>query len=246
VRRIPLVVTGTGPLADRFSALVRELADDIAGREGFVLDIASELGPEPSVLVDTVPDGGLEALLLAVRGGHAAVTADLAGLVRHPADFAVLRADRRLGLAGALLPGLPLAETLARHRDAGDVVAQVEIDGSTPAGLVDEAVTVAALLGQELERQHVRLDGDPGDRGRRWRAVVGSRFPTVCSADGPPPGEVRTAVVRTERSGPAGVTLRGPVGGDDRTAAALLGDVLAFAREQDTPWRAHRRRAWCP
>jgi hypothetical protein len=228
---------------------VRELGEDIAGREGIMLDIGSEFGPEPSVLVDTVPDGGVAALLDAVRGGHAAVTADLAGLVRHPAEFAVLRADRRLGLAGALLPGLPLAQTLARHRDAGDVVAQVEIDGSAPSGLVDEALTVAALLGVELERHHVRLDGDTGDTGNgagRWRAVIGSRFPAVCSVDGPPPGDIRTAIVRTKRTGPAGVTLRGPVGGEDRIADAMLGDVLTLARERDAPWRAHRRQTWRP
>ncbi len=214
-----------------------------------MLDIGSEFGPEPSVLVDTVPaeevpGEEVAALLDAVRGGHAAVTADLAGLVQHPADFAVLRADRRLGLAGALLPGLPLAETLARHRDAGDVVTQVEIDGSAPSGLVDEALTVAALLGLELERRHVRLNGDSG--AGRWRAVIGSRFPAVSSVDGPPPGDIRTAIVRTERTGPAGVTLCGPVGGDNRVADAMLGDVLTLARERDAPWRAHRRQTWRP
>ena len=244
VRRVPLVLTGTGPVAERFSTLVQERGSGIAGRLGLTLDMAPELGPEPSVLVDTVDDDGIAPLLHAVLSGHAAVTTGLVKLVRQPVDFAVLRADRRLGMAAALLPGLPLVEMLARHEDAGDVVEQVEIEGASPCDLVDEALAVAALLGLQSERQHVRLDGDTEKRGCRWRAVVGAGQPVVSCVGGPPPDDVRTAIIRTKRAEEAGVTLCGSVGGTDRIVRALLADVLALALECDTPWRAHRRQTW--
>ncbi len=246
VRRVPLVLIGTGPVADRFATLVQESSSGIAGRLGLLLDFGSKLGPEPSVLVDTVDDDELAPLLHAVLGGHAAVTAGLAKLVRRPVDLAVLRSDRRLGMAAALLPGLPLVEMLGRYEDAGDVVRQVEIDGVSPFGLVDEALGVAALLGLQFEQKHVRLDGDTEHHGRRWRAVIGSGLPMVSCVDGTPPDDVRTATIRPKRPEEAAVTLCGPVGDTDRIARALLADVLALALECDTPWRAHRRQTWRP
>lgn len=187
------------------------------------------------MLVDTV--GDLGAMDDAVRRGHAVSTACLAPLAADPVTFAVLRSDRRLGLSGALLPGLPLAETIVRAVDTGDTVDEVLLEGPEAAALADEAVAVAALLGVETHRAQVRVeDGASG----WWRATIGSRFPVVSPAPGAASG-TRTAVIRSRRGE---VTLRGQTGGDERTAGALLADVLAFAREGDRPWREHRRRTY--
>lgn len=236
MRRVPVVVHGETVVAQRLSALVEEVRTDLAGFEGFMLDLAGEPGPEPSVVVDT--GSGYDALLAAVHAGHAGATADLASVVRHPVDLAVLLADRRLGLSGALLPGLPLVEVLTRCADAGDTVREVTIDGADPEALADEAVAVSFLLGVELGREHVRME--TARTGTGWRAVVGPRFPAVIrygtTTDAP---GTRTATVRADRTD---VTLTGPAADPARTADALLADVLAFAREGDRPWRAHRRR----
>lgn len=226
MQRVPVVVAG--PLAGAFAARLALVRDDLAGREGLLLDVAGDLGPQPSVLVDT--GGSFDAVVGAVLAGHAAATASLADLAARHVDLAVLRSDRRLGVGGALLPGLPVASVLARHLDAGDAVTPVVIDG--PAAPIDEAVVVAGLLGVELSRAHVRVDGDPA-LGGQWRAVVGDRFPTVSRADGPPPDHYTVRVGAT--------TLRGPAGGAERVVSALLADVLALVREADRPWRAHRR-----
>jgi hypothetical protein len=231
VRRVPVVVPGTGPLAERFRALVEEVRVDLAGFEGFMLELANDTGPEPSVVVDT--GGAHAALTAAVYAGHAGASADLRALTDDPVTFAVLRSDRRLGLRAALLPGLPLVEVLARCVDAADRVIRVELTGPDRDVLADEAVAVAALLGVELRRESVRVTGDAGP----WRAVVGAGFPTVTPDDEP----TRTARVVSARTD---VTLAGDVGGDQATADALLVDVLAFAREADAPWRAHRRKTY--
>jgi hypothetical protein len=240
VRRVPVVVLGETAVAQRFSALVEEVRTDLAGFEGFMLDLAAEPGPEPSVVVDT--GGGYDALLAAVHAGHAAATADLASVVRHPVDLAVLLADRRLGLSGALLPGLPLVEVLTRCIDAGDPVREVTIDGADPEALADEAVAVSFLLGVELGREHIRVEqqATTGTAGSAWRAVLGPRFPSVIR-HGTTTGVsgIRTATVRATRTE---VTLTGPAADPARIAGALLADVLGFAREGDRPWRAHRRR----
>jgi homoserine dehydrogenase len=234
-----VVVAGADSVATAFRALVAERGNDIAGVTGLLLDVSEQLGPEPSVLVDTA--GELAAVLAAVRGGHSAVTAQLSQLVTNPADFAVLRSDRRLGLGAALLPGLPVAETLTRLYETGDVVEQVELFGGSVPQLVDEAVAVAALVGVELRRDDVRGPPESGGETRSWQAVVGSGPPVVRPAVTRLDGDVRTITIRSRHSGGAGLTMTGPVGGDDRVAAALLADLLALARDGDTPWRAHRR-----
>jgi hypothetical protein len=206
VRRVPVVIAGSTPLAARVAALVETVRSDLAGNEGFLLDVADRLGPEPSVLVETRDE--IAAVSDAVRSGHAAATASLTALAAHRVELAVLLSDRRLGVAGALLPGLPLAATILAHRDAGDPPTEVELfapDGTTGAA---EAVVARALAGEAFDHRCIRV---------------------VPATD--PPG-VRTAVLRTAATG---VTLRGPVGGVERTAVALLGDVLAFAREGDRP-----------
>jgi hypothetical protein len=235
-------VTGTGSLAAAFRDLVIERTHDIAGVTGLLLVIEDHLGPEPSVVVDT--GGGLAAVMQAVRGGHSAVTADLVELVGNPSEFAVLRADRRLRIAGALLPGLPLAETLVRYVETGDVIDEVTFWGTSLRQLVDEALAVAALIGVELDRRHLRVEDEDAkaDTSRSWQAVVGAGSPLVRPITSALPAGVRTATIRSRRTGPHGLTLTGPVGGDARIAGALLADLLALATEEDTPWRAHRRR----
>jgi hypothetical protein len=241
-RRVPVVMAGGGSVAAAFRELVVERTDDIAGKTGLLLAFGDRPGPEPSVVVDT--GGGLVAVMLAVRGGHSAVTADLSGLVAHPMDFAVLRADRRLGIGGALLPGLPVADTLIRHVETGDVIDEVELTGTSRDQLVDEALAVAALIGVELDRRHVRVEDEDAkaDTTRSWQAVVGAGSPLVRPVTPALPAGVRTATIRSRRTGPHGLTLTGPVGSDARIAGALLADLLALAAEEDTPWRAHRRR----
>lgn len=235
MRRVPVVVAGSGPLAAAFAALVERVASDHAGNEGFLLTLTDAPGPEPSVVADC--GGGFAGVVAAVRGGHAAVTADLAPYVRDTVTFAVLRADRRLGLSGALLPGLPLAGVLTRCRDTGDAVRAVTLTGNDPEALGDEAVAVAALLGVEVARDRVRTEPGPA---AWWQATVGDRFPVVAPAEPAGPGNgTRAASVTTDRTA---LTLAGAAGGPDVTAGAMLGDLLAFAREEDKPWRVHRRR----
>jgi hypothetical protein len=240
-RRVPVVVTTGDPTSLAFRELVGRRIDDIAGKTGLLLVLDNHLGPEPSVLVDT--GGGLSAAMHAVRGGHAAVTADLSQLVANPTEFAVLRADRRLGISAALLPGLPIAQTLIQYDEAGDVIYSVELSGASFPAVIDEALAVAALMGLELTGQDIRVEGQvgPAESAGSWQAVVRSGPPVVRPVDAAPPTEVRTATVRSHRTGDAGLTVSGPVGGPARIAAALLTDLLALAREQDTPWRAHRR-----
>jgi hypothetical protein len=240
VRHVPLLVCGEGPVRQEFSALLAERASDVAGDEGLVLEVVTALRHAPGVLVDT--GGALGGALEAVRAGHAAVTACLGDLVADPAGFAVLRADRRLGMSAALLPGLPLVATLARLRDAGEAVEQVEVSGGARQDSVDEAIAVAALLGLELERRHVRVQGDP-DHGGTWRAIVEPGAPAVVRAAQAAVQESgRRVTVRTRRTGPVGLTLVGPLGDAATVAGALLADLLVFAREADMPWREHRRR----
>jgi hypothetical protein len=232
--RVPVVLSGSSAAGDRFAELLADRREEAAGCEGLLLELRPAVGPEPSVLVHVA--GTLYPVLAAVYGGHAAVTADLAGLAAHPVELAVLRADRRLGVAAALCPGLPLVALLERCADTGEAVTELVLEGPDAARLVDEAVLVSALLGQELAREHVRVAGDPGAAGR-WRAVLGTGLPQVRRADGQPPPR-RTVTVRTAGSS---VTLSGPVGGAEQVAHALLADVRCLARQHDTAWRAHRR-----
>lgn len=230
MRRVPVVVAVADPVATALRHRVDAVREDLAGVEGLDLDPAETLGPEPSVLVSD----DLAALRHAVESGHAAVTAATGALARDPVSLAVLRTDRRLGLSAALLPGLPVATTLARLADAGEPVTEVVLDGPDVLTLADEAACVAGLLGVETHRNRIRVT--PGE-SPWWRAVVGDGFPVLSPA---PAGGPRGATIRT----PTGeVALHGPVGGTERVAAALLADVVALAREPDTPWRAHRRRS---
>jgi hypothetical protein len=214
MQRVPVVIAGATPLAERVAALVEAVRSDLAGCEGFMLEVTDRLGPEPSVLVETRDE--VAAVSDAVRSGHAAATAGLTALAADPVELAALLSDRRLGVAGALLPGLPLAATILRHRDAGDPLTDVELSAPDPVTGAAEAVLVTALAGVAFDH-------------RRLRIVPGSD-----------PAGVRTVVLHTATTT---VTLHGPTGGDDRVAAALLADVVAFAREGDRPWRAHRRRS---
>jgi hypothetical protein len=235
-RRVPVVVHGEGRVADAFLAAVAEQANLLAGVTGLLLDVVDRLGPEPSVLVDT--SGDLAEALQAVRHGHCAVTSELAPLVGRPAEFAVLRADRRLGIGAALLPGLPLADTLIRLVETGDVVTQVELGGRSVPQLVDEALAIAAFLGVQLRREDVRVEVGTDDAAP-YQARIGSGPPLVVPAEGGPDAAVRTVTIRSRFSD--GLMLSGPVGGHDRVGRALLADLLSLAREHDTPWRAHRR-----
>lgn len=253
---VPLLVVGTGDAASALRALVDRLAGDLDGREGFQLevievnhaiDVVGALGSEPSILVD-VTDGasggvGSPTLLDAVWRGHAVVTSDLSALVGEPSDLGIMIADRRLGPSAALLPGIPLAAALAQAADTGAAVREVTLLGGSPPQLVDEALLVARLIGLELRREHVRVV-DAAGRGIGWAARIGQGFPVVSPirpADGAlPVAGTRSAAIRTAAA--AALTFAGPVGGPDLVARALLGDVLAIAREGDTSWRAHRRR----
>jgi hypothetical protein len=235
-RRVPVVVIGEGTAAETFRRVLADRSDLIAGTTGLLFEPADRLGPEPSVLVNTGTD--VAPMVDAVRDGHATVTSELAPLVANPVDFAVLLADRRLGLGAALLPGLPLAATLSRLVEAGDVVERVELTGGPAAQLIDDALAVSALLGVQLRREDVIVE--PDERATSWRTVVGAAAPVV-RAGGAPESGVRTVTIRSRSTGPDGVRLAGRVGGDDRVAVALMSDLLELAREEDAPWRAHRR-----
>ncbi|MDX6197404.1 MAG: hypothetical protein QOJ79_555 [Actinomycetota bacterium] len=238
-RRVPVVVVGTGAAEPAFRALLEQRSNDIAGVTGLLLVPVEQWGPEPSVIVNT--GAGLTTVMAAVQAGHSAVTADLGELVSAPTDFAVLRADGRLGLSGALLPGFPLAQTLRRQVESGDVIESVEIVGPALATLVDEALAVSALIGVELRREDVTIPVDVA-AAASWSVVVGHHLPVVRPASAMLPAPVRTVTVRSRWTGGDGLTLTGSVGGAEAVAGALLADLLALAREEDTPWRAHRRR----
>lgn len=257
MRPVALVVLSpSDPAAAVFCGLVESLGGDLAGREGFALRVSSELGPEPSIVVDatTAPTPDTlaprrRAAMTAIREGHAAVTADLSYFTEDPVDLAVAIADRRVGLGAALLPGTALVPTLARLRDAGDQVEEVVLTGAGRAQLAREAAVVSGLIGIELGLGDVRIE-DPGADGEtlEWSATIANgAFPVVepmttgTSSPRSAHPRSRAARIRTARLGSA-MTLEGPPGDPDVVAAALFADVVGLARQVDPPWRMHRRR----
>lgn len=261
MRRVPLVVVGaTDPVASAFRALVESLRGDLAGREGFHLDLAEALGPEPSIVVDAItnpdPDTVVarrRAGMMAIGEGHALVTADLATFTDDPVDLAVAVADRRVGLSAALLPGSALVTTLARLRDAGDRVEEIVLTGAGPAQLAREATVVSGLMGIELAVAQVRVGrpGTAGDDGAWSATISGDAFPRVDPVPTPAPAgasssptsrpAARSASIRTARLA-SPLTLHGPSSTVEVVAAELFADVVELARQVDPPWRAHRRK----
>lgn len=257
MRSVALVVLSpSDPAAVAFHALVESLAGDLAGREGFALEVSPALGPGPSIVVDatTTPDPDTveerrRTAMTAVRDGHALVTADLTSFSERPVDLAVAIADRRVGLSAALLPGTALVPTLARLRDAGDEVEEVVLTGAGPAQLAREAAVVSGLIGIELGIEHVRMDdSSPADEALEWAATITrGAFTTVGlvtegqSSFNPSRPGLRSARIQTARL-PSALTCSGPAGGPDVVAAALFADVAALARQVDPPWRVHRRK----
>lgn len=256
MRRIPLVVVSpSDPTAAAFGALVESLGGDLAGREGFYLDLSAELGPEPSIVVDatTTPDpdslaARQSAGMAAIGEGHALATADITLFTDDPVDLAVAIADRRVGLSAALVPGSALVATLARLRLTGDQVEEIVLTGAGPAQLAREATVVSGLMGFEFGLEQVRI-GDAASAGENpaWSATItDDAFPRVdplperespaaSSHQGSRSARIRTAGL------PSPLVLQGPSSTVEVVSTALFADVVELARQVDAPWREHRR-----
>jgi hypothetical protein len=119
VKEVPLLLAGSGDLADSLEARLRADDEFWAGREGFrfvlqsTRDGASPASPgaEAGVVVDC--GGATTAMLLrAVHLGYGVIATDPRPLAGPLADYHVLVADRRTRRSTALAPGLPLGHLL--------------------------------------------------------------------------------------------------------------------------------------
>jgi hypothetical protein len=244
MRVVPVVVRGSGAVADGLLTKLQERAGDLAGREGFDLQVADDFGSMMSLLVDVSTYDAFESfearsasVVSAVEGGHGAVVADVRLFASDIRTWAILSSDQVVGMSAALLPEVPLVQLLGCVRDGAPAPEAIIFDGDDPARLADEAVAICRLTGVELGRERVVVECADGDT-QRWEVhIERDRFPVVAALTGAWSGRRRVLT----RFASSELSLTGTAVHDEGLAELLWADVVRLARQGDRPWRAHRR-----